>query len=137
MSVSQIKKILNRSADELWNKKKFELIPEIVSPDFVFHTVMEVNGREGYQQYIDLMLRAFPDWHETIEHMVVEGDLAATFQTITGTFKGPFMEIPPTGNSFTISTSVLWRFKTDKLVEAWAYSDTTKMAQQIGINPPA
>jgi C-1 hydroxylase len=136
MTVTNNKTILKRSAEALWNKKDFSLIPEIVSPDFVFHTVMEVKGHEGYLQYITFMTTAFPDWHETIDHMVAEGDLIVTFQTITGTFKGPLMNLTPTGKKFTFKTAVLWRFKNAKVVEAWAYSDTLQLYKQIGIDPP-
>ena len=45
---------------------------------------------------------AFPDYNETIEHIVAEGDMVAVFYTIRGTFKGEYMGIAPTGKKLTV-----------------------------------
>jgi steroid delta-isomerase-like uncharacterized protein len=136
MSVQQNKASIKRSTDELWNNGNLAIVPELVTPDFVFHTVMEVKGPEGYRQYVSMMRGAFPDWHETIDHLVAEGDMASVFYTIRGTFKNAFMGIPPTGKKFIINTVVLWCFEKGKVVEAWVYSDSLKLYQQLGISPP-
>jgi predicted ester cyclase len=136
MSIQQNKANIIRSTEELWNKKDLSIIADLVSPDFVFHTIMEVNGLEGYRQYITMMCSAFPDWHETITHLVAEGDLVAGYYAIRGTFKGAIMGMNPTGKSFTIQTAVLWRLAKGKVVEAWVYSDSLALFRQIGVNPP-
>jgi predicted ester cyclase len=136
MSVKQNKASIIRSTEELWNKRDLSVVDDLISSDFIFHAIMEVKGPEGYRQYINMMCSAFPDWHETITHLVAEGDLVAAYYSIHGTFKGAIMGMNPTGKSFTIQTAVLWRFTRGKLVEAWAYSDSLSLFRQIGVNPP-
>jgi predicted ester cyclase len=104
MSVAQNKASIRRSTDELWNKGNLAVIPELVAPDYIFHTVMEIKGPEGYGQYVTMVRTAFPDWNETTDYMAAEADMVAAFYTIKGTFKNGFMGMTPTGKKFTINT---------------------------------
>ena len=84
-----------------------------------------------------VMKTAFPDYHETIENMVAEGDMVAVFYTLKGTFTGKFGDTAPTGKKFSLPAVVLARFKNGKQVEAWPYMDSLSWYQQMGVPIPS
>lgn len=139
MSVEEVNKAAQRRVwEEIWNKGNYEIIPELIAPDFVEHTpLVDVKGPEGFKQAITGMRPAFPDMHATIEDIFAEGDKVATRFTVTGTFKGEYMGIAPTGKKFTSRGILITWWVDGKEVEAWAAWDTSAFYQQLGISPPA
>ena len=88
MSLEENKAIV-RGFIEAYNERKLDLIDDFVSPDYIDHA--NNVGREGLKQLIAMGLNAFPDWHETIEDIIAEGDKVWVRLTYTGTHKGEFM----------------------------------------------
>jgi predicted ester cyclase len=78
---------------------------------------------------------AFPDFKATIEDIVAEGDKVVVRQTFSGTHKGEFMGVPPTGKSISIGVIDIIRVDGGKFVEHWGQMDTTGMIQQLGAIP--
>ncbi len=137
MSVEENKAAVHR-LDEAVNKGDFSIFPELFAPNYVSHGFgeAEAKGPEGIKQSFTTMRTAFPDYQETIEHMVAEGDMVAVSYTIRGTFKGKFGDIAPTGKQMSIPCIVLARFENGKQVEAWVYIDWLTFYQQLGVSPP-
>ena len=82
------------------------------------------------------MLRsAFPDFKATIEHLIAEGDKVVLHMTWTGTQKGEFMGIPPTGKSISINVIDIVRIADGQVVEHWGIMDQMAMMQQLGVIP--
>ena len=71
MSLEENKAIVRRFI-EIYNKRNLDLIDDLVAPDYVDHT--NKVSREGLKQLFNMALKAFPDWHETIEDIIAEGD---------------------------------------------------------------
>ena len=94
MSLEENKAIVRRFI-EAYNKRNLDLIDDFVAPDYVDHT--NKVGREGLKQLFNMGLKAFPDWHETIEDIIAEGDKVWVRLAYTGTHKGEFMGLAPTG----------------------------------------
>jgi steroid delta-isomerase-like uncharacterized protein len=136
MSVEQNKAAVLR-LHEMVNKGDYTKFHEIFAPDYVAHMGQEVKGPEGMRNLHITMRTAFPDFLETIEHMVAEGDMVSVSYTLSGTFKGEYAGNKPNGKKFAIPGSVLAHFKNGKQVEAWTYMDSLAWYQQLGISPPA
>lgn len=138
MSVEQNKTQQRRVYEDVINKGDYDLIPEIISPDYVFHNPLgiEAKGPEGFKQMVTMMRHAFPDIHCTVDEMVGEGDNTATRATLTCTFQGDMMGIPPTGKHAEVSGFLITHWKDGKEVEAWESLDTMSFYQQLGITPP-
>jgi predicted ester cyclase len=47
---------------------------ELFAPSYVFHSTPEVRGPEGVRKMFADLLHSFPDYEETVEHMVAEGE---------------------------------------------------------------
>jgi len=136
MSAKENKAVVRRLIEEAYNKGNMAVVDECTSADFVLHTTPEYKGPEGVKQFVTALRTAFPDFHQTIEEMVAEGDMVAHRFTMTGTFKGKFGDIKPTGKRFTVTMAGFTRFARGKQIEGWAYGDSSTMYQQLGIPIP-
>ena len=123
-----------RRLSEMVNSGNLDGIVDLFDTSYVFHTTPEIRGAEEVKRMFSNMLHAFPDYEETIEHMVAEGELVAVFYTLRGTFKNVYGNMEPTGKRFTVSASVLARFRDGRQVEAWEYLDQLSWYQQMGID---
>ena len=77
-------------------------------------------------------LKAFPDWHETIEDIIAEGDKVWIRITYTGTHESEFMGLVPTGNKIITKGVDIYRVVNGKLAEYWNVTDNIDMFKQIG-----
>ena len=129
MSLEENKAIVRRFI-EAYNKRNLDLIDDFVAPDYVDHT--NKVGREGLKQLFDMGLKGFPDWHETIEDIIAEGDKVWVRLAYTGTHKGEFMGLAPTGKKITTMAVDIYRIVNGKLAEYWSVTDNVNILKQIG-----
>ena len=137
MGVEENKATLLNKHLELFNKGNLSIADEIISPDYVYHgPAGEYKGPEGVKQMVQTFREAFPDGTFTIDDMVGEGDTVAVRYTMTGTHKGDYMGIPPTGKQINMTAAFFYKFENGKEVKALPFSDSLTMFQQLGISPP-
>ena len=129
MSLEENKAIVRRFI-EAYNKRNLDLIDDFVAPDYVDHT--NKVGREGLKQLFNMGLKAFPDWHETIEDIIAEGDKVWVRLAYTGTHKGEFLGLAPTGKKITAKDVDIYRIVNGKLAEYWSVTDNVNILKQIG-----
>ena len=79
---------------------------------------------------------AFPDLTYTIHEEIAEGDLVMTRFSATGTQKGPFLTVSPTGRTVSYTGMDLNRIEKGRIVESWVNYDALGLLQQIGLLPP-
>jgi steroid delta-isomerase-like uncharacterized protein len=132
------KNILRRQhVEELFNKGNLTVADKIISAEYVYHSPTgEVKGPDGIKQMVTTFRTAFPDGRFTIDEMVAEGDTVVVRYTMTGTFKGEYMGIAPTGKKANLTSAIFYRFKGGKEVEAISFSDSLTMYRQLGIPIP-
>jgi predicted ester cyclase len=135
MSIEEMNKKAVYRLNEAVNKGDFSIFHDLFAPNYVYHTNPEIKGVEGVQTLQTMMRNAFPDYHEKIEYIFAEGNMVAQFYLLTGTFKGVLAGTKPTGKQLSFPVVILSRFENGKQVEAWNYSDSSTMAQQLGISP--
>jgi len=92
-------KTIVRGFIKAYNERKLNLIDDLVSPDYTDHN--NNVKREGLKHLIAMGFNSFPDWYETIDDIIAEGDKVWVRLTYTGTHKGEFMGLPPTENKIT------------------------------------
>jgi C-1 hydroxylase len=115
---------------EAYNERKLHLIDDFVSPDYVDHS--NNVGREGLKQLIAMGLNAFPDWQETVEDIIAEGDKVWVRLSYTGTHKGDFMGLNPTDKKITSKSVDIYRIDDGKLAEYWNVTDNVNIFKQVG-----
>ena len=73
----------------------------------------------------------FPDLHLTVEDRVFGGDKVVARNTWTGTHRGTFLGIEPTGKRVTINTIDIWRVEGGKFAEHWDVIDIAGLQKQL------
>jgi steroid delta-isomerase-like uncharacterized protein len=123
---------------EAFNQGKLEVIDELIADNAVDHGELPPGmppGKEGVKLFVKALRSAFPDLKITLGLQVAEGDLVVQQATATGTMKGAFAGMPPSGKKATWEAIHITRIKGDKIVEHWAVQDQLGMLQQLGFIP--
>src|SRR5678816_3983961 len=107
MAIEDDNKAIVRRLHDLWNTGDLGMIPEVFHPDFAGHwppssRKPERRGLDEVRAGLLSTRTAFPDWVENVVDMVAEGDRVATRYISTGTHRGEFWGIAPTGVTVTV-----------------------------------
>ena len=137
MSIEQNKEIVRHVVEEIFNKKNLDYIDACYAPDVLDHSTPPglPQGFEGYRLKIGMFVAAFPDLNISYEDLIGEGDRVLGRYILTGTHRGDFAGIPPTGKQVKISGMDILRLKDGKVTEHWTEMDTLGMMQQLGVIP--
>jgi steroid delta-isomerase-like uncharacterized protein len=137
MSAEENKALLRRLVDEGLHKKNLGIMDELISPSFVNHSAPAgiPPTRDGYRQYVEMLLASFPDIYLDIEDLIAEGDKVVVRYTVRGTHQGSFMGLPPSGKQFSFTGIGIQRIVDGKFVERWEQADTLGVLQQLGVIP--
>jgi predicted ester cyclase len=130
MSLEENKAIVRRFI-EAYNTHNLDLFDEFVAPDYVDHT--NHVDREGLKQLFNMAFKAFPDWHETIEDIIAEGDKVWIRVKTTGTHTGEWMGIAPTGKKITSEMVDIYRIVDGKHVEGRFIVDQLDFFKGLGV----
>lgn len=69
------------------------------------------------------------------EHMVGDDDHVCIAYTLSGTHKGDFHDLAPTGKRVEVRGVQIGRFEDGKIVERWGSTDELGIMQQLGAAP--
>ena len=123
---------------ELLGRNDTERIEQLLvsSTQYSFHPsgMSHMNWNE-HKQLLATITRAFPDLHHDVKDMVAEGDKVAVRLTVTGTHKGEFRGIPPSGRKLSLDEMAFLTIIDGRITEGWVISDTMIFMQQIGAIP--
>jgi steroid delta-isomerase-like uncharacterized protein len=112
-------------------------IDEVVAPDVVFHqpVPIEATGAQALKDVWAMLLRTYPDIHLTVEDLIADGDKVVGRTTVTGTDRGEFMGLAPTGKSVTYNEIFIFRFVDGRIAEIWGVVDVFSQMRQLGLIP--
>ena len=131
MSLEENKAVVRRFV-EAYNTGNVDLLDDILAPDYFDHT-NQVDA-EGLKMLIRMAFAAFPDYHETIEDIIAEGDKVwILVRTNTGKHTGEFMGVAPTGKKLTTLAVDILRVVNGKIVEYRDVVDRLDFLNQLGI----
>ena len=134
MNVSENKSIAAKIIEDIFNGRAMENLPSLIAPGIVVHdTDKEIVGLEALRTGIANLHHAFPDLHYTIEDVMAENDKVTIRSIGTGTHKGSFRNIAPTGKTIRYTVILIWRFEDQRLAEHWSVSDVVGIFQQLGV----
>lgn len=127
------KDIIRRYYNELWNKWNLALADELIAPDVAFRgsLAVETQGLEGFKAYVNTVRTAFPDFHNTIEDLIAEGDKVVARLTYNGTHNGELFGIAPTGKRVAYSGVAIFRIVNNKIVNGWVLGDIPSLLKQL------
>ena len=134
-STEENEALVGRYFNEVMNEGKLNVVEEIVTDNFAFRipTLPEpVRGTDGLKGFVTGLRTGFPDIQFTVERQIAEGDKVAARWFITGTHKGEFLGIPPTGNHVEDQGVDIFRIDNGKILEIWVNENDLGLMQQLG-----
>jgi steroid delta-isomerase-like uncharacterized protein len=132
------KAIVRRFYEEVWNKRRVELVDELMSPSHAMHDNQLPDsgvGPEAYKRNVARYVAGFPDVRFTVEDMVAENDKVAVSWTISGTHRGEFRGVSPTGKKVSIEGITINHIGNGKIMDSYVSWDTLGLMQQLGVAP--
>ena len=129
--------IARRINDEVLSQGELELIDELVADDFVEHQAMPgmPEGKDALRAFVEMFRAAFPDLKVETLATAVDGDEVWVHSRMTGTHKGDFNGIAPTGKKVDVTMFDRVRTRDGKAVEHWGVSDDLAILTQLGVVP--
>lgn len=128
-------RLARRIPEEIASEGAIDVVDELFAEDVVARIgpFGAAAGRDEFRDLPQRMRGAFPDLDATVDGIVAEGDRVAMRVTLSGTHRGQFMGVAPTGESFEIEHAVFVRFAGDEIVELWGQPDAFGLLRQLGV----
>jgi len=135
-----IRDLVLRMYDEVWNKGNLAAADESVHPEFTDHppTRFFDVGRTGPGALTEAAAdfrAAIPDFHDTPELVLVEGDMAAYLGAISGKQENELFGFPSNGRRMRVWGVNFFKMRDGLIGERWGQFDVLTMMQQLGVAP--
>jgi len=121
---------------EAENKHNPALLDEFLARDFDTtepDTPRETRGLEITKQIYTQFWKGFPDFRGTIEDIIAEGDKVWIRYKGTGTHKGEYLGLAPTGKKVTMNGFTIYRIVGNKVVEWRSLVDMLDFYKELGV----
>lgn len=135
---AEAKALVRRLYEEVWNKRRFEVANELISPSHAVndpHLTGSSVGPDGYKRVVTEFIAALPDLRFTVKDYVSEKDRVVASWTITGTHKREFRAIPATNKKISIEGITIHHITNGKITDSDITLDYLGMMQQLGVVP--
>ena len=133
MSVEENKAVVRRFMEEGWNAGNEQaLADQVFHADVILASTGEVLGLERLKRACGTNRTAFPDVNLVIHDLIAEGNQVAVRWTFTGTHRGEFMGVAPTGKQVTYRGMSILRIKDGKVVEIEDIANELAILRQLG-----
>jgi steroid delta-isomerase-like uncharacterized protein len=137
MSLEENKALFRRWFDDVVNANDYSVVDELLAPGYQAHFpgAPEAIDRDGHRGMVEMFAAAFPDWQESIEDVIAEGDRVVLRVTAGGTHEGDFQRMPASGRAVTITGIGIARIEDGRIAESWWDFDGLGLMQQLGAIP--
>jgi len=133
MSLEENKTIIRKMIEAI-NKQNLASLDQLIATDFVYHMPMQqIQGLDVMKQGVEEEIQSFPDLHVTIEDIIAEGDKVWVRVKATGTHKGGFRGLAPTGKKITLTGVQIWRIVDGKVAERTSIYDQLNFLKPLGV----
>ncbi len=132
---AQSAELSRRIFEDVWNRKNLNAIDDLISANYIHHDANSpaASGIDGYKQFVNYYMNAFPDAHFTIDDVFTDGQNEVTRWTVVGTHEGELAGIPRTGRRFSVTGISIARIANGKITESWNNWDALGLMQQLGV----
>lgn len=138
---TEVETLIKGFFEEAINTGDLEAFDKYCAREYVWHGgadpggLGDVYGLENFKNAVSMFFTGFPDLRVEILDMLVDGDRAAVRFRETGTHRGTFVGVAPTGRKVTFAGMGIYRAEGGKLVEEWFVDDSRAIFEQIGAIP--
>lgn len=135
MTRDDIVAVFARRMDAI-NSRDLQQLSALYTLDCVVDSPMAagtVQGRQAVTKIHQALLDGLPDLRLEQDLLLVDGDEAIQISTMTGTYTGGFMGLPPSGKTLRVTVVVTCRFQDGLIARERRIYDFTGMLVQIGV----
>ncbi|HEY7294748.1 MAG TPA: ester cyclase [Dehalococcoidia bacterium] len=133
MALETHKLLVRRIHEEAESEGRLDVIDEAYAESFVDAGHPERgSGPESVKAHVREMRERFPDLRVTVESIVAEGDLVVARVISSGTHRGAFAGLAPTGRFVSWDGFVMRRFAAGRIVQQWTRFDMLGLLRQLG-----
>jgi steroid delta-isomerase-like uncharacterized protein len=133
MSLEENKAIVRKMFEAI-NKHDLASLDKLMASDFVLHMhTQQTHGWNVNRRVVEDEIKAFPDFYVAIEDIIAEGDKVCVRLQETGTHRGEYHGLAPTGNKLSYTVVAIWRIVEGKIVEGWIAYDQMDFLKQLGV----
>jgi steroid delta-isomerase-like uncharacterized protein len=128
------KAIVRRLYEEVWNKRRLEVVDELISPSHALNDPLASDAQIGprlYKQRVVEFTNSFPDSRFMIEDMIAEKGKVVASWTFSGTHKGEFRDIPATGKKVSVEGITIHHITNGKILDSYARWDVLGLMRQL------
>jgi steroid delta-isomerase-like uncharacterized protein len=128
--------LVRRFIDEVFVGGRTDAIDELLTDDFVSHTLrLPQPGRAPLKAATERVHASLSDVVFDVEDLMADGDRVAVRLTASGTPAGDFMGVPASGKRYTIGEMHWFRIQDGRIAEHWHQHDALGMMKQLGAFP--
>jgi predicted ester cyclase len=138
----QNKQLVRDITEQIWNQRHLDQIPKFYAEDYAAdyrpYAPMR-HGHDAIRGMVERAVAAFPDYHEELHELIADGDMVVARLTISGTQKGQWGLLPPTGKRVEFDEMVMLKVRDGKVVWQRGVVDNLRALRQLGVvpSPPA
>src|SRR5215212_4719798 len=115
-----------------------EDVANLAASDIVYHdpSPREESQSGGTEEWVSDREQDYPDLQVTVEQVIAEDDMVASYQRYTGTQQGDVEDergVPATGLTTEWVSMGLFRIECGKIAEIWAVADDLGRLQRLGV----
>ena len=129
-------KLVVRQFVDAVNAQDWAVLDRLVSADFVRHSAAAgsagIRSRDDLIRFLQEEYRTFPEAHEDIIEMMVDGEKVAARHHFRGTQLGALGPYPPTGKVMDSEYIAIYLVRDFQILEAWAEWDNLAGLKQLG-----
>jgi predicted ester cyclase len=131
----QTETVVRRFLEECLTGKNMGLIDELFSPEYVNNAATpDISpDLDGYKERVGYMIAAFPDLSIEVHDLFSDGDRVAVRLTASGTHRGIYMGVVPTGERASWTAIAIYRVVDGRIVERWENRDDLGMMRHLGL----
>jgi predicted ester cyclase len=112
--------VVRRLMEQVWGEGRFELLPELIAPDYVAHLpIGDHYGPEGVRIDIAGYRARISDMTVSLEEVFAAGDLVVRRYVLRGTHRGATDAGLAQGRSVHLNGIAVDRVVLGRLVESW------------------
>jgi steroid delta-isomerase-like uncharacterized protein len=132
--IEQNKAVYRRFIQEVFNEGRLDMLEQLLSPSYIYQDAPPGTppNAEGIKQVVANARTAFPNLKVVIGDLVGEGDKVCARLTTSGTHKGVFFDIPPTGKTISMKGMTMIHFVDGRMAASWVLNDVMGLMNQLG-----
>ena len=130
---AETNKIIIKQYYSAFNKGGDVPFEKYFSSDFVDHNGYpdQIKGPDGVREGYKIWSKAFPDNHAELAEIVAENDKVVVRTIATGTHRGEFMGIAPTGKRVRVEGISIYRMNEGMICERWGLTEGEKLIRSL------